>query len=169
VIIHGHFSPLFAPSILPPRIPEGPFVRKFWPSRFDVRCCISRSHLVKSEFSIDFQHNIVSYKRLRAERARGQNGFVRHVLGFTSLVASQSWFRQRDSFRKHGHFFRTHPRASPFVMRISRPGVPGPRPQHRGASPARIAALHIQYAPRPAFSSRIRWENLKIFSGSQQL
>jgi hypothetical protein len=40
------------------------------------------------------------------------------ALGFTSLVASQSWFRQRDFFREHGHFLQTPPRASPFMMRI---------------------------------------------------
>jgi hypothetical protein len=43
-------------------------------------------------------------------------------LGFTSLVPSQPWFRQRDFFRQDGHLFQPHSRASGFVTRISKPG-----------------------------------------------
>ena len=53
---------IFRRGVLPPWIPENPFVPNFKPSRFDVGCCISRRHLVKSEFNTDFDHNIVFYQ-----------------------------------------------------------------------------------------------------------
>jgi hypothetical protein len=112
----------------PPRIPENPFVQQLWTSRFDVRCCISRSHLVKSEFSIDFHHNIVFYKRLRAEPAHGHFGFARHVSGATSMVALSRTFNYCRRHSRHANSARSSGQTSGLICAPSgRSGSTGAR------------------------------------------
>ena len=87
-----HFVLYIRPFSFPP-IQENPFVRNLGSFRFSIRCCISRRHLVKSEFSIDFHHNIVFYNRLRAARRMAKLASIVTLLGSTSLVASEFCFR----------------------------------------------------------------------------